>query len=213
MRSCPHLLLAGRGGGLDVLGGQSPGAVRTFTLTNTGVRPLLSLEGGIRLWGEGAIHLCMTQNTCTGSLPAGHACQVTIVPVASTEGAYATTLTALHHKIPSLLLSGVAFGFAPQPRLDGSATLWSAPASIGVRNIGGSQATGLSFALSGDAPDWFQIFGHTCLCHLNPDNACEVLVEAAGTAPDHAHLDVLLDDQIRHFVPLTRAPSPEIAAR
>jgi len=210
----PQVLLAwsGSGGGLDVLGGQSPGPARTPTLTNTGARPSLSLEGGIRLWGEGAIHLRMTQNTCTGPLPPGGACQVSIVPVASTDGAYAATLTVLRHNAPSLLLSGVASGFAPQPRPDGGATLWSAPAAIGVRNLGG-KATGLSFALSGDAPERFRILGHTCPRHLDPGDACEVLVEADGAAPAEARLDVLLDGQIRHSVPLTRAPSPETAAR
>lgn len=211
----PQILLSwsGGGGGIDVLGGQSPGAARTLTLTNSGARASLSLEGAIRLWGEGAIHLRMTGNTCTAPLPPGGACQVTIVPVASTDGAYAATLTVLRHNAPSLLLSGVASGFAPQPRLDGGATLWSAPAAIGVRNLGGGQATGVSFRLVGDAPERFRLLGHTCPRHLDPGDACEVLVEAADGGPAEALLELLLDGAPRHAVPLTRVPSPEASAR
>ena len=207
------LVWSGGRGGLDVLGGQSPGVARTLTPTNTSAQPSLSLEGGIHLRGEGAIHLRMTQNTCTGPLPPGGARQVSIVPAASTDGACAATLTALRHNAPSLLLSGVASGFAPQPRLDGGAILWSAPAAIGVRNLDGSQAAGISFALSGDAPERFRILGHTCPRRLDPGDACEVLVEADDAAPAEARLDVLLDGQIRHSVPLTRAASPETAVQ
>jgi hypothetical protein len=211
----PQVLLAwsGGGSGIDVLGGQSPGAARTLTLTNTGTRPSLSLDGAVHLWGEGAIHLRMTENTCTTSLLPGEACQITVVPVATSDGAYAATLTVLRHNAPSLLLSGIASGFSPQPRLDGGATLWSAPTAIGVRNLGGGQASGLAFRLTGDAPERFRILGHTCPRQLDPGEACEVIVEADGADPAEARLEVLLDGVPRHGVPLIRVPSPEALSR
>jgi len=113
----------------------------------------------------------------------------------------------------SLLLSGVASGFAPQSHLDGGATHWSAPAAIGARDLSSSQATEISFTLFEDAPERFRLLGYPRPRHLEPGDACAVLVEVDDTAPTEARLDVLLDGQIRHSISLTRAPSPETAVR
>ncbi|HEY6444926.1 MAG TPA: choice-of-anchor D domain-containing protein [Acidobacteriaceae bacterium] len=154
----------------------TPSAVNTVTVTNTGGYPISNLAAFV------TAGFAITANNCPASLVLGASCQIAIdfAPTATSTVAGALTLSASNLAASSVVAlsgTGVTPGkivLTPTSLAFAATAIGTAAAgqSVDVANKGGTAVTLTSETVSGD----FAVTANTCSAQLPAQTSCEVVI-------------------------------------
>jgi hypothetical protein len=187
-----------------VVGDQS--AAATFTVSNTG--PVALAVSGVTLGGTNPGQFAITQDLCTGTVPASGSCtiKVAFAPTNASPAAKSATLNVATDDPDAPTLSATLTGTAktrtlsidPTSKAFGSVTVGSpsAPTTFTVTNTGTADVAIAEVRLTGSNPGHFAIDTDTCEgVDLSPAETCQVQVAFApfSTGSRTAKLSIISD--------------------